>query len=85
MNTDDLNDRLEEQVAKTFRKAERQLLPAPLVREREFYGNVFLFVGLIYSAPWLYFGFRSFMVLHEGPLWENWSFVWRIGLAVLFG
>lgn len=85
MNVDDLRDHLETQRSKAYRQAERKLLPAPLVRERVYRGNVFLLVILIYSAPWLYFGFKSFMFLHEGPLSANWSFVWRIGLAVLFG
>jgi hypothetical protein len=85
MSVEDLQKSLEDHVHKTYHEAERKLLPAPLVRERDFYGRVWLLTALAYSAPWLYFGLRSLVVLHDGPLWENWPAVWRMGLAILFG
>ena len=85
MSVEQLQSSLEEQVRKTHSAAERKLLPAPLLRERDFYSRVWFFVGLVYSVPWLYLGCRSFVVLHDGPLWENWSAVWRMALAAFFG
>lgn len=82
MSVEELQSTLEEQVRKTHSEAERKLMPAPLLRERDFYGRVWFLVGLVYSVPWLYFGFRSFTDLHDGPLWDNWSFVWRMAVAV---
>jgi hypothetical protein len=85
MSVEQLQKTVEEQVQKTHSKAERKLMPAPLLRERDFYGRVWLLVGLVYSAPWLYFGFRSLTELRDGPLWENWSAVWCMAVAIFFG
>ena len=85
MNAEEMHKSLEEHARETHSKAERDLLPAPLVRERDFCREVWLWVGLVYSLPWLYFGFKSLTVLNDGPLWENWPSVWRMGLAAIFG
>ena len=85
MSVDELRKTLEEHIYKTYSEAERKLVPAPLIREREFYNRVFLFVGLVYSAPWLYFGFRALSAMRDGPLWQNWDSIGRLTLAILFG
>lgn len=85
MSMEELHKSVEDRVHKTHANAERKLLPAPLLRERDFCRNVWLLVVLAYSAPWLYFGVKSLAVLSSGPLWENWASLWRMGIAATFG
>lgn len=82
---------LDDEVRSAYAKGRRQLLPSPLIREFDFFRRVQSLVGLIYCAPWLYFGFKSVAVmnwLHDvwlgAFLSENWASLWRLGLAAIF-
>lgn len=59
-------------------------LPEPLRREQEYRDSVSVLITLIYSVPWLFLGYKAFAYLTDGPIWEDWSSVWRGGLAAFF-